>query len=573
MQYPLAERIGEPNLLVGREKEFKKFDKWIANIPRRLSKSRAILARRKSGKTAFVQRIFNKLWLENGQVIPFYFEFTDSKIWYPSLAIDYYCNFVSQYISFLERDDKYIYHPLSLDEIKQYGLKNSIEPLIRDTNFLLTNKETNNSQDLMWKLAISAPHRFAEFFGISFLVILDEFQYISEYVYPDPHYEKAPIESLPGTFHTLSESKFAPMFVTGSYASWLLKLINTYFQGGRLKQIEFSPYLTKEEGLEAVYKYAEYYQEPITNDTALQINELCMSDPFFIYSVIDSEYDDKDLTNSDSVVDTVDYEVSDSRAEMCLTWSEYIDDTLDKVNDQYAKKMLLHLNKYSDRYWSIYEIQQKLDIELSVEEIKKKLLILVASDLIERGTSDIQFKGLRDGTLNLIIRNRFEEEIKNFPPNLKQEFHEQIQDLKQKNRQLQGKINYLNGLLAENLVATAFRSTKRFSLSKFFNDVTDDTRLNIIEVKQRVPLQRPDGKAMEIDVMATSSDERVVVVEVKKTKTPIGQDAIEDFQEKLHQLQTDKILAAFLSLGGFTSSALEKCHEYGIANSDQIDQF
>lgn len=73
--------------------------------------------------------------------------------------------------------------------------------------------------------------------------------------------------------------------------------------------------------------------------------------------------------------------------------------------------------------------------------------------------------------------------------------------------------------------------------------------------------------------MATSSDERVVVVEVKKTKTPIGQDAIEDFHEKLLELQTDKILAAFLSLGGFTSEALQKCHQYGIANSDQIDQF
>jgi hypothetical protein len=572
MQYPLAERIGEPNLLVGREKEFKKFDKWIANIPRRLSKSRAILARRKSGKTAFVQRIFNKLWLENGAVIPFYFEFTDSKIWYPNLAIKYYCAFVSQYISFLERDKTLVNTHLSLTEIQKYNFKNP-DPILMDIEFFLQNRELPGTHDLIWDIASSAPHRYATIFDTSFLVILDEFQYISEYVYPDFNYQTAPIETLPGTFHTLSESKFAPMFVTGSYASWLLRLINTYFQGGRLKQIEFSPYLTKEEGLEAVYKYAEYYQEPITNDTALQINELCMSDPFFIYSVIDSEYDDKDLTNSDSVVDTVDYEVSDSRAEMCLTWSEYIDDTLDKVNDQYAKKMLLHLNKYSDRYWSIYELQQKLDIKLSVEEIKKKLLVLVASDLIERGTSDIQFKGLRDGTLNLIIRNRFEEEIKNFPPNLKQEFHEQIQDLKQKNRQLQGKINYLNGLLAENLVATAFRSTKRFSLSKFFNDVTDDTRLNIIEVKQRVPLQRPDGKGMEIDVMATSSDERVVVVEVKKTKTPIGQDAIEDFHEKLLELQTDKILAAFLSLGGFTSSALEKCHEYGIAHSDQIDQF
>lgn len=75
MQYPLAEKIGRPDLLVGREKEFANFNKWISRIPGKLSKSRVILARRKSGKTSFVQRIFNQLWSANGEVIPFYFVF------------------------------------------------------------------------------------------------------------------------------------------------------------------------------------------------------------------------------------------------------------------------------------------------------------------------------------------------------------------------------------------------------------------------------------------------------------------------------------------------------------------
>jgi Cdc6-like AAA superfamily ATPase len=79
MQYPLTENIGEPSLLVGREQEFRNFGKWLAKIEKRLSKSRAILARRKSsGKTAFVQRLFNQLWTANGMVIPFYFEFGET---------------------------------------------------------------------------------------------------------------------------------------------------------------------------------------------------------------------------------------------------------------------------------------------------------------------------------------------------------------------------------------------------------------------------------------------------------------------------------------------------------------
>jgi hypothetical protein len=46
MQYPLSEKIGEPDLFVGREKEFRLLNKWLSNIPKRLSKSRVILARR-----------------------------------------------------------------------------------------------------------------------------------------------------------------------------------------------------------------------------------------------------------------------------------------------------------------------------------------------------------------------------------------------------------------------------------------------------------------------------------------------------------------------------------------------
>ncbi|MEM7534885.1 MAG: hypothetical protein AAF639_22095 [Chloroflexota bacterium] len=70
MQYLLKEKIGKPELLVGRKKKFASFNKWVSRIPDSLSKSRVILARRKSGKTSFVQRIFNQVWSQNGMVVP-----------------------------------------------------------------------------------------------------------------------------------------------------------------------------------------------------------------------------------------------------------------------------------------------------------------------------------------------------------------------------------------------------------------------------------------------------------------------------------------------------------------------
>jgi hypothetical protein len=574
MQYPLNEKIGEPNLLVGREKEFKSFDKWLANIPKRLSKSRVIIARRKSGKTAFVQRIFNQLWSENGAIIPFYFDFGENKTWYPDLAIKYYRAFASQYISFITRTPQLVKHPLSLEKIREFGVTKSIEPLIEDVDFMLQNKEVGGSHGLMWDIACHAPHRFADLYDQRILVILDEFQYITQYIYRDEKCEGKPDDTLAGSYHSLSESKIAPMLVTGSYANLLLNIMKKYLEAGRLKQVRFSPYLTEDEGLQAVYKYAELYDEPITNDTALQINELCLADPFFISCVIISDYDEKDLTTSDGVINTVNYEISFETAEMFLNWAEYIEETVSQVNDKNAKNILLFLSKNNDSYFTPKDLKEKLGLDLEVNEIHKQLIILKEADLINKAASNIHFRGLQDGTLNLILRKNFEEEIKDFAPDFKHEFADQIAELNTKNRKLQGKLNSLSGKFAEHMLATAFRSKKRFALSKFFQNVKDNTILNIQKVKERVIIQREDGKTMEIDIVAESSCGRVVLVEVKKTEIPTSLTKLEDFQEKVEVYKTlfpDAIvLAAYLSLGGFVQKAGDFCLEHRIAVAEKI---
>jgi len=571
MQYPLTEKIGDPALLVGREREFNYFDKWLANIPKRLSKSRAIIARRKSGKTAFVQRIFNQLWSENGAIIPFYFEFGENNIWYPNLAIKYYCTFASQYISFLERDTQLANNYLSLEEIKQYAVTHSMTQMIRDTKLMLENPA--GGYDLLWDTACSAPHRYADFFNRRFLVILDEFQYINN-VYRNEYFEGKPDYSLPGSYNSLSESKIAPMLVTGSYPNWLLKIMSRYLKGGRLKQVRFSPYLTEDEGLQAVYQYAQFYEEAISNETALQINKLCLADPFFISCVILSDYENKDLTTSEGVVNAVNYEISASTAEMSLTWAEYIEDTVAQVNNLNAKNILLYLSKHNERYFTPKQLQQELKLDLETNEIQRQLKILKEADLIQQGISSIQFGGLQDGTLNLVLRNRFEEEIKAVAPDLKQEFTEEIAQLTRKNRQLQGKLNYYAGRFAEHILAVSLRSKKRLALSQLFSNVSDTQVLNLQKVGERVHLQREDGKDMELDIVAESADGRVVLVEVKKTQTPVGSELVEDFWEKVEvyrvQFPDARVLPAFLSLGGFTESARELCVGYGIGVAEEI---
>ncbi|MCE7983143.1 MAG: hypothetical protein DYG89_18360 [Caldilinea sp. CFX5] len=572
MYYPLEEKIGHPDLLVGRAKEFTKFQQWINKIPDKLSKSRVILARRKSGKTAFVQRIFNQLWSANGKVIPFYFVFEEDKIWKPDLAVKYYRAFASQYISFIERETELVGKPLSLEQIRAYGVTKGNHVLVDDVDSLL-NDQARASYGLMWDTACGAPHRLASVFDQRVLVILDEFQNSAAYVYPDPLFQTQPIETTPGSYHSLSESKVAPMLVTGSYMAWLRKIMSQYLEAGRLSEIHFSPYLTPEEGLQAVYKYAEVYQEPITNQTAQQINALCMADPFFISCVIQSEFPERDLTTTEGVIETVNYEITYRKSEMMRTWEEYIPLALKRVNDTYAKSILLHLSKYADREWTPRQLKEALSLDLSEFEIHEKLIQLAESDVIEEGTSNIDFHGLQDGTLNLILRSRFEKEISNFVPDLKQEFQQTIQQLRADKRRLQGHLNQLTGLLAEHLLAIEFRSRKRFALTDYFTGLPDNRPLTMLDVQERVTIRRADGQPDEIDLIAKTREGIVVMVEVRKRQEPTGLDAVTELRANADSYARQEgvvVWPAFLSLGGFTAEAKAFCVAQGIGVAEQM---
>ncbi|MCP4699692.1 MAG: hypothetical protein GY862_23005, partial [Gammaproteobacteria bacterium] len=160
MQYPLKEKIGNPELLTGREQEFKRFNRWISRMPKEISKSWALLGRRKSGKTSFVQRLFNQTWSADGQVIPFYISIPDAPIWYLNLAVKYYTTFASHYISFMERDPLLVEERLTLEQIRDYGKAKNIRVLVNDVNAILSYKQSKD-YDLVWDTAYRAPHRMA----------------------------------------------------------------------------------------------------------------------------------------------------------------------------------------------------------------------------------------------------------------------------------------------------------------------------------------------------------------------------------------------------------------------------
>jgi len=64
---------------------------------------------------------------------------------------------------------------------------------------------------------------------------------------------------------------------------------------------------------------------------------------------------------------------------------------------------------------------------------------------------------------------------------------------------------------------------------------------------------------------------------VKKWKTEIGKNLVEDFREKVQvyaiQVPDKTILPAFLALGGFKEDAMQLCKEGGIGTAECIAHF
>ena len=104
MDYAKEERIGNPDLFTGRKKELAYFLGWINEIKERKSQSTAMLARRKMGKTAIMERLFNITFFKNDGVIPFYYEIKEVKKWVGDFCVDFFLTFIYQYIAFKTRN-------------------------------------------------------------------------------------------------------------------------------------------------------------------------------------------------------------------------------------------------------------------------------------------------------------------------------------------------------------------------------------------------------------------------------------------------------------------------------------
>ncbi|OAD24025.1 ATPase domain protein, prokaryote domain protein, partial [Candidatus Thiomargarita nelsonii] len=495
---------------------------WVHQIPKKTAKSRALLGRRKCGKSAIMQRLFNILWNENGVVIPFYFEVRDINRWLLSFADIYYRTFMSQFLSFKTRtvlDNENC--PWDFAELIKMAKAINNNNALKNMD-VFQNCLDKEQIDQAIDFAFSAPGVLAGKENVFFLVMIDEIQYMTEYLYHDKA-QQVKAYNLPGAYHGLVESKVAPMLVSGSYVGWMVKMMREMFVGGRLKQTEISSKLTPEEGFETVYRYADFYEIEVTDESALVINQLTQSDPFYIASLLRSDWIERDFSTKEGVIKTLDYEVRNRKGELFGTWSEYIYSTIKAVNDRYAKQILLFLSRNREKECTRTEISEHLNGKLPESKLEEKLNALEAGDLITQGSSNFRYRGISDDILDLIFRDLYEEEIYHTQPDVAAELTASLEKDKEI-LSLKGALNDLKGRMLELVISRELNKYRKLGnpiahfrqrfrpvsnaahLSQMEKMLTDCSESRFDRIWTNYYLSLPQTTVLEIDVLAEGED-------------------------------------------------------------------
>ena len=582
MKIYLKEKIGNPELFSGRKNEQDFFLKWIDGIKREISKSIALLSRRKTGKTALLQRLYNITFEKNDGVIPFYYEVEEGSIWSVEFSKNFFLTFIYQYIAFKSRNAKYI--SLSdlgdFDDAVKSAQKEGQHHLVKRINAvqrLMLNEETSG----IWRMVRNAPHVIATEQNEFIVQIIDEFQYLNSEVYWDK-YQKNQKDDFAAGYMKTAEYKNAPLLISGSQVGWLRNILFTMLPS-RFKHYTFNN-MPESESIEMIVNYSGIMDIPVNKETVVLISKLCEGNPFYISSLFQSQFPEKDFTTLNGVLKTVEYETLNNGGRIKAVWMEYIRSVFGRVNEKNAKNIVLYLSKNRHQEVTRQELLDELKLDMTDFELEQKLRALEKADIIEEGATNFDYKGVQDNIFDKVFRGVYQKEIQKFDPKeINSEYKALLIKAQKKYRQLTGKINREKGLYAEYFIIQQlrYRAFKNDSLfQSFTKNLPEDFKFIDYSKVWSYKTAPVDSRDINIDIFAKAENQDSnysLICEVKNREKKFSKKDAEEFSLKLEKLiESENIknsIGLIFSNSGFTPTAIKFLKENSFAYSDDARWF
>ncbi len=579
MEYATKERIGNPDLFTGRKEELAYYLNWINAIKEEKSQSTAILARRKMGKTALLERLFNITFDANDGVIPFYFEIKEIDMYVGDFCVEFFLTFIYQYIAFKTRKTSYLRQSSrrNLDQAKQVAASEGLDYLvdiIKEVDHAFRQKHVG----LLWEAVRETPKNIAASQNEFVVQMIDEFQFINAKIYRDKSMKATSLmKNLAGGYLSTAESKIAPLLVSGSWVGWLMSELNAMLPARFV--YNYCENMPEDEAAEMVFKYSEFFNVPVTEEIAYLIVNISEGSPFYISSILRSEYREKNLTTVQGLTETLEFETLNNRGRIKSTWMEYVAFAFDRVNQRNAKNIVLYLCQNRDRQLTRKELLEDLTLDMSDYDLEKKLKALVRADIINQGKTNYDYQGVQDNIFDKVFRGVYEKEIRDFDVStITKEYHDGFEKLKAQYHQLLGKINYQKGYYAEYLILTLLLS-RAHKINDLLKSVTRylPPDFNFCEYTRawRYDAAIEFGKTFNIDIYARpkSTDDYAIIGEVKNREIKkFSKEEVISFMQKYAELKKaeklERVIPFIFSHRGFTKEAEDYCQAMGIAISE-----
>jgi hypothetical protein len=593
-EFPLKERIGAPELFTNRKKDLAYFESWIRDIEKEAAISNAIVSHRKVGKTALLQRLYNELFRRQGKVIPFYLEIEEKKRLLDEFSRIYYMTFISQLLSFKKNQWLGIFY--APEEAMKVSAELKLDYITEDLERWQRYSEIGGTGSVLWTFTREAPHRIAEISGVRILVIIDEFQHLNKYIYEAwPGVPELQLAELAGSYLGTSESKIAPMLITGSPAFGGIGMLMRLIYRQLPKRFEFY-YLEKfqpQDFLELGYKLSALYEIPVTDECLLLAHKALDGHPAYLRDIFRSKCPNKDLTTPQGFNEAFLFEVGKPQGRIRAGWEEYLDAALEQINQINAKKIVLFLAKHHEREWTRQEIKEHCGlINMNDQELEQKLQALVAGDLIAQGRTSVDYQGLGDPTFDKVFRIKYEKEIEQTSFEVTRQ--DIINQLEQANRELQtqladrttqmnpavagrGALNQKQGEIGELWVKSLLRyyshQRRYFAAGELGNNAEAIRLPRFRKIEAHAFMTNGDEIKLDILCWPTQPEDWHLAVEVKnRSAKPVSVDEVEKFAANLQALKAHlgavKLHGLFCSFNGFQPLALAKLNELGIFDWD-----
>jgi hypothetical protein len=413
--------------------------------------------------------------------------------------------------------------------------------------------ENKDYIDLLWDRAREAPCTIAKHKDERVLQMIDEFQFINRYIYWDKEKTRK-ASNLAGSYLHTAERKNAPLLVSGSWVGWLIDDLSKMLPGRFI--LEDLNNMPKHEAIEMALNYSAIMQIPINYETACIMAELTEGSPFYMGSLFQSPYEDKDFSTEKGILEVLDFETFDKRGSIRGTWMEYIGSAIDMINDKNGKKIILYICKKGELTRA--EIKKDLNLETEDHELEKRLKALVKADIIEQGTSNFICQAVKDNIFDKVFRGVYQKEIDGFTPDkIKLEYRELY-------KKSMGKFNKYKGEFSEYVIMNHLkhRAYKQNDLYvSMIHNLPEDFSFVEYDTIWSYTASPVHKKNIQIDVFARAQDDQYTLIgEVKNRKAKFSLKEAKEFFNKATEVKkmenVDKALFFVFSAGGFYKNAL-----------------